>query len=446
VTSSENHSRPIYTVSGLTRQIKTILEQKFPLIWLAGEISNLKTPASGHHYFTLKDTEAQINAVIFKGPALRMKFHIKNGLSVVGLGRVSVYEPRGSYQVLFEHLEPKGIGALQLAFDQLKNRLAAEGLFDDSHKKQLPSLPRKVHIITSPTGAVVHDTIQIIQRRFPNMPITVIPVRVQGDNATAEIIKALAILNKQKDAELAILARGGGSLEDLQPFNSESVARALFTSRVPVISAVGHETDFTIADFVADLRAPTPSAAAEIAVPERHQLQRQCDELTFRMIRQIRTDTSYRRQALDRLVHRLRDPKRQIQELRLKLDEIDQRLLRLFHHHMEKKRVALRHLIKRQSRIPIRGALRIYHNKLEQLNYILLNKIRIIIDNNRGKNRELRLRMEALNPLNVLKRGYSITRSLPARRVVKTSAAVAIDQQVEIQLASGALLCRVEGK
>jgi exodeoxyribonuclease VII large subunit len=446
VASSDNHSRPVYTVSALTRQIKTILEQEFPLVWIAGEISNLRTPASGHHYFTLKDAEAQINAVIFKGPAMRLKFRIKNGLAVVGLGRLSVYEPRGTYQILFEHLEPKGLGALQLAFDQLKNRLAAEGLFDDSHKKQLPILPRKVHIITSPTGAVVHDTIQIIQRRFPNMPITVIPVRVQGENATVEIIRALAILNTQKDAEIAILARGGGSLEDLQPFNSESVARALFASRVPIISAVGHETDFTIVDFVADLRAPTPSAAAEMAVPEKHQLQRHCDELTFRMLRQIRTDIAHHRKALDRLVHRLRDPKRQIQELRLKLDDINQRLLRVFHLHMEKKRLALHHLITRQRRIPIRSALRIYHNKLEQINYMLLKKISIEIDTSRAKNRELTLRLEALNPLNVLKRGYSITCSLPARRVVKTSAAVEIDQQVEIQLASGALLCRVEGK
>lgn len=446
MTPSDNQSRPIYTVSGLTREIKTILELEFPLIWITGEISNLRTPASGHHYFTLKDKEAQINAVIFKGPAMRLKFRIENGLAIVGLGRLSVYEPRGAYQVLFEHLEPKGIGALQLAFDQLKTKLAKEGLFDDHHKKLLPQLPRKVYIITSPTGAVVHDTIQIIQRRFPNMPITVIPVRVQGDNAPAEIVKALEILNRQKDAEIAILARGGGSLEDLQPFNSEPVARALFASRVPVISAVGHETDFTIADFVADLRAPTPSAAAEIAVPEKVQLQKHCHELSSRLIRQIRADTSNQRNALERLARRLRDPKRQIQELRLKLDEIDQRLLRVFQQRIEQKRLALHHLIARQSRIPIQGALQIYHNRLEQFNYILLNKLNILIDLNRAKNRELTLRMEALNPLNVLKRGYSITRSLPARRVVKTSATVAIDQQVEIQLSAGSLLCRVEGK
>lgn len=443
---SANHSRPVYTVSGLTREIKTILELEFPLIWITGEISNLRTPASGHHYFTLKDKEAQINAVIFKGPALRLKFRIENGLAIVGLGRLSVYEPRGTYQVLFEHLEPKGIGALQLAFDQLKTRLANEGLFDDHHKKKLPSLPRKVHIITSPTGAVVHDAIKIIQRRFPNMPITVIPVRVQGDNAPTEITKALETLNRQKDAEIAILARGGGSLEDLQPFNSELVARALFASRVPVISAVGHETDFTIADFVADLRAPTPSAAAEIAVPEKAQLQQHCHELTSRLVRQISADTFNQRNALERLARRLRDPKRQIQELRLKLDEIDQRLLRVFQNRIEKNRLALHHLLARQSRIPIQGALQIYHNKLEQLNYILMNKLHLMINLNRAKNRELTLRMKALNPLNVLKRGYSITRSLPARRVVKTSATVAIDQEVEIQLSAGSLLCRIEGK
>lgn len=331
-----SHSRPVYTVSRLTQQIKTILEQEFPLIWITGEISNLRTPASGHHYFTIKDKNAQINAVIFKGPAMRLKFRIKDGLAVVGLGRLSVYEPRGTYQILFEHMEPEGIGALQLAFDQLKSRLAAEGFFDDSHKKQLPALPRHVHIITSPTGAVVHDTVQIIQRRFPNMPITVIPVRVQGDAAVAEIVNAFAILNRQKDAEIVILARGGGSLEDLQPFNSEPVARALFASNVPVIAAVGHETDFTIADFVADLRAPTPSAAAEIAVPEKHRLQQHCHELSARLVRQVSVNISNHRHALDRLATRLRDPKRQIQELRLQLDEIDQRLLRVFQYHIEK--------------------------------------------------------------------------------------------------------------
>ena len=438
-------SRPLYTVSQLTREIKVLLEQEFPLIWVAGEISNLRTPTSGHHYFTLKDTNAQINAVIFKGPFKRLKFAIENGLSVVGLGRLSVYEPRGTYQVIFEHLEPKGIGALQLAFEQLKSRLAAEGLFDEAHKKPLPLLPRKVHIITSPTGSVIHDTIHIIHRRFPNMPITVIPVRVQGDRAMVSIVKALKYLNHQKDADVAILARGGGSLEDLQAFNSEPVARAIFESRVPIISAIGHETDFTISDFAADLRAPTPSAAAEMVVPEKHRLQLHCQELAMRLERQIQNQVSNHRKRLEQAIRRLRDPRRQIQEVRIRLDDDEGRLIRAIRRYATHKRETMDSLVKRLRRIPLRDAVRIHHQKLEKINYILLNNINKIFVLNRARHRELTLRLDALNPANVLQRGYSITRSLPSRRVVRTSRSVQIQQQVEIQLGSGYLLCRVEG-
>jgi len=444
--SSVNQSPTVYTVSELTRCIKTILEQEFPLVWLSGEISNLRTPVSGHHYFTLKDQQAQINAVIFKGPAKRLKYRIENGLSVVGLGRLSVYEPRGTYQILFEHLEPKGIGALQLAFDQLKKRLEDEGLFAAQHKKKLPALPRKIHIITSPTGAVVHDTIQIIHRRFPNMPIVVIPTRVQGDTAENDIIAAIDVLNRQPDAEIAILARGGGSLEDLQPFNSEPLARAIFNSMVPIVSAVGHETDFTIADFVADLRAPTPSAAAEMIVPEKHRLQKQVTEMTSRLARQIGSDITHHRSDLDRLARRLRDPKRQIQELRLKLDHINQQLLRRFHDRIENKRMALRHITTRLYRIPIQGKLLYYRQKLEQIDSNIKNILEITISKKQAQNQALTLQLAALNPLNVLRRGYSIVRSLPEKQVVKTSKSVTINQQVEIQLSAGTLLCRVEGK
>ncbi|MEE4605412.1 MAG: exodeoxyribonuclease VII large subunit [Desulfobacteraceae bacterium] len=444
--SSVNHSPTVYTVSELTRCIKTILEQEFPLVWLSGEISNLRTPVSGHHYFTLKDQQAQINAVIFKGPAKRLKYRIENGLSVVGLGRLSVYEPRGTYQILFEHLEPKGIGALQLAFDQLKKRLEDEGLFAAHHKKKLPALPRKIHIITSPTGAVVHDTIQIIHRRFPNMPIVVIPTRVQGDTAENDIIAAIDVLNRQPDAEIAILARGGGSLEDLQPFNSEPLARAIFHSMVPIVSAVGHETDFTIADFVADLRAPTPSAAAEMIVPEKHRLQKQVTEMTSRLARQIGSAITHHRSDLDRLARRLRDPKRQIQELRLKLDYINQQLLRRFNDRIENKRMALRHVTTRLYRIPIQEKLLYYQQRLNQIDYNILNIINMQISKKQAQKQALTMQLAALNPLNVLRRGYSIVRSLPKKQVVKTSKSVTINQQVEIQLSAGNLLCRVEGK
>jgi exodeoxyribonuclease VII large subunit len=443
---SGNQSRPVYTVSELTRTIKRILEQEFPLVWLTGEISNLSIPASGHHYFTLKDHGAQISAVVFKGPAARLKFRLENGLALVGLGRLSVYAPRGTYQIIFEHLEPHGVGALQLDFEQLKQKLIDEGLFDDGHKKQLPWLPRKVHLITSPTGAVVHDTIRIIQRRFPNMPITLIPASVQGSQAEAEIIAALEILNRQKDAQVAILARGGGSLEDLQPFNSEGLARAIFASKVPIVSAVGHETDVTIADFVADLRASTPSAAAEIVVPLKAQLQARCQELTSRLVGRIKSATVFHRQALERLSHRLRDPQRQIQDLRLRLDDMDQRLRRAFQHSMEKRRTAWHQLEMRLRRVPMHGNLQIFYEKIEQLNYILLKNMNNIIYKNRILYHGCMLQMKALNPLNVLRRGYSITRTLPAGQVVKTAQRVRIDQRVEIQLSSGALRCRVEEK
>jgi exodeoxyribonuclease VII large subunit len=440
------HSRPLYTVSELTREIKVLLEQEFPLVWIVGEISNLRTPTSGHHYFTLKDANAQINAVMFKGPAKRLKFTVADGLAVVGLGRLSIYEPRGTYQVIFEHLEPKGLGALQLAFEQLKSRLAAEGLFDAGHKKQLPVLPGKIHIITSLTGAVIHDTIHIIQRRFPNMPITVIPARVQGDGAVASLIGALTRLNHLKDAEVAILARGGGSLEDLQAFNAEPLARAIYASQVPIVSAVGHETDYTIADFVADFRAPTPSAAAEIVVPEKYRLQQQCRELARRLERAVGAAISNQRKRLDSAVRRLRDPGRQVQEVRLKLDDGVDALLRAWRLYLTKKQTTFAHLVGRMRRIPLHSALRLSHQKLHQNNYILLNSINNTILLKRAKYRELTLRLEALNPDHVLQRGYSITRALPSRKVVKASRTINVQQQVEIQLASGALLCRVEGK
>lgn len=437
--------RALYTVSELTHRIKAILEQEFPLVWVVGEISNRRIPASGHCYFTLKDPSAQINAVIFKGPLKRLKFNIADGLAVVGLGRLSVYEPRGTYQIIFEHLEPKGVGALQLAFEQLKARLAAEGLFDAAHKQKLPLLPRKVHIITSSTGAVVHDTVQIIQRRFPNLPVTIIPASVQGDDAEATIIRALQCLVRQPDAEVAILARGGGSLEDLQAFNSESLARAIFETTVPIISAIGHETDYTIADFVADLRAPTPSAAAELVVPEKHRLQQQCREMQSRLKREIHGTIATHRIMLENAMHRLRNPRRQVQEARLRLDDFEGRLLRSWNQYIGKKKENLGHLAKRIQRIHLRNAFQISHNKLEKLNYVLIYNIKKIFFINRSTVRELVLRIEALNPVNVLQRGYSITRKMPSKRIVKTSKIIKIHQQVEIQLASGALLCRVEG-
>ncbi|MGD2037635.1 MAG: exodeoxyribonuclease VII large subunit, partial [Desulfobacterales bacterium] len=278
--------RKIYTVSELNAQIKSLLEEQFPFVWIVGEVSNFRTPLSGHFYFTLKDDASQISAVMFRGQQRQLKFQPEDGMRITGMGRLSVYEPRGTYQIILEYLEPSGIGALQIAFEKLKSRLADEGLFDERHKKAIPFLPHKIALITSPSGAAVHDMLNIIDRRFPNVNIQVFGVKVQGDGAEAEIAAALEQLNQQTDIDVAILARGGGSLEDLQAFNSESVARAVYASEIPTICGIGHETDYTIADFVADLRAPTPSAAAELAVPVKSELLQRLNDLSV--------DLSYR--------------------------------------------------------------------------------------------------------------------------------------------------------
>ena len=313
--------RRIYTISELTHSIKSLLETKFPFVWLVGEISNFHTPVSGHFYFSLRDPDAQISAVMFRGQNRNLRFRPEDGLSVIAMGRINVYEPKGIYQLIIEYLEPEGIGVLQLAFEQLKARLAAEGLFDEEHKQPVPFLPRRIAVITSPTGAVIRDILNVIGRRYPNVVIEIVPVRVQGEEAAGEIAEALYFLNEQDNAEVIVVARGGGSLEDLQAFNSELVARAIFSSHIPVVSAVGHETDFTIADFTADLRAPTPSAAAELIVPVKDDLVRLIQGITGTLRTSITQRLRLLRERNIRVSGRLVHPKRQIADYRLRLDD-----------------------------------------------------------------------------------------------------------------------------
>jgi len=264
--------RYILTVSELTREIKDILEGRFLDIWVEGEISNLRIPPSGHIYFTLKDDFSQIRAVLFRMQARTLRFVPEDGIHVICRGRVSLYEKRGDYQLILESIEPKGIGALQLAFLQLRERLEKGGLFDPDHKRPIPTVPRKIGIITSPTGSVIQDMLNILKRRFENLHILVFPARIQGEGASSEICEAIRYFNQVTDVDVIIVGRGGGSLEDLWVFNEEAVARAIYHSKIPIISAVGHETDYTIADFVADLRAPTPSAAAELVVRDKREI------------------------------------------------------------------------------------------------------------------------------------------------------------------------------
>ncbi len=444
--NKKNIQRRIYTVSELTADIKALLEESFPFVWISGEISNFSMPVSGHFYFTLKDENAQIKAVMFRGQNRNLKFDPEDGMSVTGLGRISVYEPRGIYQIIFEYLEPKGIGALQVAFEQLKKRLYEEGLFDEIHKKPIPFLPQKISLITSPTGAVVHDILKIINRRFPNIPIEIMPVKVQGYGADKEIVNGIELLNVRGDTDVIILARGGGSIEDFQAFNSEEVARAIFASKIPIIAAVGHETDFTIADFVADLRAPTPSAAAELAVPLKDELEQRCTELSNSLTIRIRLYIERLRFLLNKTAKRIIDPRKKIQDLRLRTDDFTARLIRL----------SINGIRQRHERLAWRTD-KLYANnpviqinktkeKLEQTNFNLLTYLQIYLKNKYSLLRELTGRLYALSPTAILDRGYSITRTIPDAAVVRDPKNVSIGQDLEVMVAKGSLIVNVQRK
>ncbi len=436
--------RHIYSVSEINDRIKGLLEKSFPLIWITGEISNFRRPSSGHGYFTLKDANSQIAAVMFRAQMRNLKFDPEDGLSIVGLGRISVYEPRGTYQVILEYIEPKGIGALQIAYEQLKAKLAAEGLFEESRKKPLPFLPSRISVITSPAGAVIHDIIHVVTRRFPGIFIEIVPVKVQGDGSVDEIEKAFLLLNDRNTSDVIILARGGGSLEDLQPFNSERVARAIFNSRIPVVSAVGHETDFTIADFVADFRAPTPSAAAEMVSPSRSDLVRRCTELTLRITSRTYRYIEQLQSRLSENTRHLIHPRQRIQDSRMRLDELSGRIARAakiqLQRHREKLTWRTNTLLSASPRNKTQKA----YVRLDQYSHNNINYIKLILSNNTAGFRELAARLQALSPLAILSRGYSITRSVPKAAVIRNANAVSVGQDLEILLARGVLLCTVK--
>jgi exodeoxyribonuclease VII large subunit len=383
---------------------------------------------------------------MFRGQQNQLKFEPEDGMSVTGMGRISVYEPRGTYQIILEYMEPFGIGALQIAYEKLKARLAEEGYFDEAHKKPLPFLPQRICIITSPSGAVVHDILKIIQRRFENIVIEIIPVKVQGNGADDEIVEGLKLLNERRNADLAILARGGGSLEDLHAFNSEPVAKAIFDSQIPVVSAIGHETDFTIADFVADLRAPTPSAAAEMTVPLKMELNRRCNELTSMLISNINKYISELQYKLKAISAKLTDPRKKIQDLQLNIDDLTARLNRRISAFLNTKQEHLGWWMDRLTVNKPIDQIKKLNEKLDDLFNNMLKSYEIYNNRNESKLHELIATLHALSPMEILNRGYSITRTIPQARIVKDSDTVALKQEVEVMLAKGRLLCHVRSK
>jgi exodeoxyribonuclease VII large subunit len=383
---------------------------------------------------------------MFRGQQRQLKFQPEDGMRITGMGRLSVYEPRGTYQIILEYLEPSGIGALQIAFEKLKARLADEGLFDDTHKKAIPVLPHKIALITSPSGAAVHDMLNIIDRRFPNVNIQIFGVKVQGEGAETEIVAALERLNQQTDIDVAILARGGGSLEDLQAFNSESVARAVYASEIPIISGIGHETDYTIADFVADLRAPTPSAAAELAVPVKIELLQRLNDLTGDLGYRITQLIQRFGMTLADLSQRLIDPQKQIEDWRLRIDDLASRMIRNVYMRLERQKERFFWWKDRLFVNSPANQSRNLNAMVEQNKYKLLNLLNNIINKNAADLRELRAQLQTLSPIAILNRGYSITRTIPDLNVVMDSRMVSIGQDLEVMVAKGSLTCRVKGK
>ncbi len=447
-TPSNYHSnRHIYSVSRLTSELKALIEEKFPFIWLSGEISNYTKAASGHSYFSVKDEAAQISAVMFRGQTRNLRFDLEDGLAVVGLGRLSVYPPRGAYQIIFEYIEPKGIGSLQVAFEQLKKRLADEGLFDTSFKKPLPFLPNKISIITSPTGAVIHDMLRIAERRFPNLHFQVIPTKVQGDDAADEIADALSGLNRSEDStDVVILARGGGSLEDLWAFNSEKVARAIYNLKIPIVAAVGHETDITIADFVADLRAPTPSAAIEMVLPDKQHLLDQVHQLTASLNRNMRSILDNGRTRLIDATQRLQHPAKRFQDTRLRVDELLFRLKAQTQKILKHARTELESNATRLHKHSPLQQTKLLHKYLEQNVQRLNRAVKAVSDANTSRLASLTGTLKALDPLAILARGYSITRTVPDAQIVRDQAAVQVGQELEVKLHKGHLKVAINQK
>jgi exodeoxyribonuclease VII large subunit len=438
--------RRILTVSELTAGIKDLLESTFDEVWVEGEVSNLRRPPSGHLYFTLKDENSQIRGVIFKQQSRMLRFELEDGQYVICWGRVGIYELRGEYQLILDYVEPKGIGSLQLAFEQLKQRLAAEGLFNDERKRPLPVLPKRIGIVTSPTGAVIRDMLHVLRRRFENIEVLLYPVKVQGEGAAEEIAEGITYLGAQGGIDVIIAGRGGGSLEDLWAFNAEVVARAIFVSPIPVISAVGHETDFTIADFVADVRAPTPSAAAELVVQQKRDLVRTIEVLRQRMAKGMDRLLVLSREQVRGIQGKVRDPRRRIEELRLRLDEqwgrLAQAALRTWRENRERAERVSRLLLIQDPCHEIRS----FREGLAQLNRGLKGYMAAILASKRQGWEKAVARLGALSPLAILGRGYSITRRLPDNRIVRGADEVEINRQVAIRLHRGELICRVEEK
>jgi exodeoxyribonuclease VII large subunit len=438
-------ARPrIYSVSELTKAIRELLETEIGEVWVEGEISNFRAQASGHLYFTLKDAHSQLSVAMFRGNAASLTFKLADGLQVLAFGEISVYEARGQYQLIARRIEPKGYGALQLAFEQLKKKLAAEGLFDPARKKPIPAYPEHIGIVTSPTGAAIRDILNIIERRFPNVHIVIAPVRVQGDGAAQEIAAAVDEFNAlhasgRLPLDVIIVTRGGGSLEDLWAFNEEAVARAVARSKIPTISAVGHEIDFTICDFAADLRAPTPSAAAELVVKQRLELVERIGAFGQRLERETET-------ALDALRHRVelaassyvfRRPAEIVRQFQQRVDDALAGIEGAAAQFLDGRKNRIGLLAERLARLSPSARIAVCRQRLENLRGRQVHATGRRLQDRQHGLRELGARLALLSPQNVLHRGYSITMRAADGRVVTAASQVGKGERLRTRLREG---------
>lgn len=436
--------RKIYSVSEITAEIKLSLD-KLGILWIQGELSNFKYHSSGHMYFSLKDQRAQLKAACFRNQNRYLKFRPEDGMEVLVRGRLSVYEPRGDYQIIVEYMEPVGLGSLQLAFDQLKEKLRKEGLFDEDHKIPLPLLPQRVGIVTSPTGAAIRDILRILKRRNASLDVLIYPAKVQGTGAAEEIAAGIAYLNTRRDIDVIIAGRGGGSIEDLWAFNEEMVARAIYQSKLPLISAVGHEVDYTIADFVADLRAPTPSAAAEMVSGAREDLRVSVNSLMGRLSQAIRRGIEQRRMVLERLAHSraFTVAPNKIRDLQQRFDEGTLRMAQAMHRFATAVRHREQMLAMRLRTVDLIRFVRNRKENLVQQYQGLISAMHARLHRDRARFEIAAGKIDALSPLGILKRGFALCRDAEGR-IIKKAVEVEPGDSVCVTLASGELECAVE--
>ena len=444
-------NRDIYSVTRLNREVRAVLEGSFPMLWVQGEISNLARPASGHIYFSLKDKHSQVRCAMFKNRLRLLKFDPNNGMEILARANVGLYEGRGEFQLIMEYIEPAGEGALQRAFEELKQRLNKEGLFEDGHKQTIPTFPSSIGVITSASGAAIRDILQVLERRYPLACVIIYPVPVQGESSAEKIVEALHLADLRRECDVIILARGGGSLEDLWSFNEEIVARAIYENTLPVVSGVGHEIDITITDFVADKRAPTPSAAAELVSPNLSELRNSLGQHELLLSRHIQHKLAQASQALKQLDLRLPHPERQLQGIAQRVDDVSLRMQQAIKSSFAHKRAELLEISSEINHFNPLQILRLNRERCQFLYGQLRNSLSHLMKNATGRMQHSAHALHTLSPLATLERGYAIVSHGDKNTIVRDARHLKSGETINTRLARGEVeslvqKIRVDGK